>query len=884
MASRYWVGGTAAWDGTAGSKWATTSGGAGGAAVPTSSDDVFFDANSGVAIVTVQTAVGVGGSLNCTGFTGTLIQSTNLNIGSATAGDFILSSGMTFTWTAGAIKLTSTKVSSTTIDLAGKTVGNFTINGNGASFVLANDINATLACAFSGGSVDLNGFNVTCGNLSNGNTLTRSVNLRGGTITLTGTGAIFDAPAGVLTFIWSTGAKIIISNTTVTAKTFAGGTNATIPPVQIAGAALAGTVTFSGAFTCGGFIFDADSNVVFTISTTYTATSLASNGTSGHPAVIKSTSAGTAFTIAVSAGASISYVSLKDSTASGGTFKAYNSTNVSGNTNWNFATVGSLTKGLVYSVFIPPTSIALTKSLKYTVKGSVSKTLGLKYCVRTTHQVAPLGFSPAQITGLRAWFDASQIAGLADGDPVNTWADASGGGNDATKGVFSAPTLKLNQLNGRAVVRFVAASAQALRARYTQVGGGGAPWTMMVVARQTGGADERVVGAIYPDTSNWLLGWHTSFGEGEGYYNGGFVGAGGAVTNTFRQFTGKGDGATGYFYAEGTLTGSASPHENPNGSIAFSGYDGSGGTSELSNCEIAEVILYDGALSDADRGLVETYLNEKYFGTLPPTTYSLKYVVRSIHAITKSLKYTVKGAASALTKSLKYTIRRTPSAITKSLKYTVHVVPSALTKSLVYRVKTSTSKTQSLRYAVRRSISVTLGLKYEVITHPPALTKSLGYRVRTQTAKTQSLKYAVRVSHALTKSLTYDVRSPHAAITRSLKYAVRLTPAAKTLSLRYEVVKAQALTRSLAYKVRASHAKTLSLTYGIIAVIALQKSLKYVVRGQQARTLSLTYTVLKNPYHIAPSLYTPVTGNFTRTNGYTRAASKFRRVRSYTPF
>jgi hypothetical protein len=43
MAARYWVGGTDNWDGTAGSKWATTSGGAGGAAVPVAADDVFID-------------------------------------------------------------------------------------------------------------------------------------------------------------------------------------------------------------------------------------------------------------------------------------------------------------------------------------------------------------------------------------------------------------------------------------------------------------------------------------------------------------------------------------------------------------------------------------------------------------------------------------------------------------------------------------------------------------------------------------------------------------------------------------------------------------------------------------------------------------------------
>ena len=49
MADRYWVGGTANWDGTAGTKWATSSGGLGGASVPTSADDVFFTQRPGIA-------------------------------------------------------------------------------------------------------------------------------------------------------------------------------------------------------------------------------------------------------------------------------------------------------------------------------------------------------------------------------------------------------------------------------------------------------------------------------------------------------------------------------------------------------------------------------------------------------------------------------------------------------------------------------------------------------------------------------------------------------------------------------------------------------------------------------------------------------------------
>ena len=81
MASRYWVGGTAAWDGTAGTKWALTSGGAGGQAVPTSADDVFFDAASGAVTVTVG-ATGNCNTLTFTGFTGTFTgdrKSTRLN-------------------------------------------------------------------------------------------------------------------------------------------------------------------------------------------------------------------------------------------------------------------------------------------------------------------------------------------------------------------------------------------------------------------------------------------------------------------------------------------------------------------------------------------------------------------------------------------------------------------------------------------------------------------------------------------------------------------------------------------------------------------------------------------------------------------------------------
>lgn len=74
MPNKYWVGGTATWDGTAGTKWSLTSGGTGGASVPSATDDVFFDGNSSIIGGPNVTVTIAGGSqcksLDFTGFSG----------------------------------------------------------------------------------------------------------------------------------------------------------------------------------------------------------------------------------------------------------------------------------------------------------------------------------------------------------------------------------------------------------------------------------------------------------------------------------------------------------------------------------------------------------------------------------------------------------------------------------------------------------------------------------------------------------------------------------------------------------------------------------------------------------------------------------------------
>lgn len=75
MASRFWVGGSGTWDTVNTANWSTTSGGVGGASVPTSADNPTLDAASGTVLVTLGADATVLRFL-CAGFTGTVDFST----------------------------------------------------------------------------------------------------------------------------------------------------------------------------------------------------------------------------------------------------------------------------------------------------------------------------------------------------------------------------------------------------------------------------------------------------------------------------------------------------------------------------------------------------------------------------------------------------------------------------------------------------------------------------------------------------------------------------------------------------------------------------------------------------------------------------------------
>ena len=74
---------------------------------------------------------------------------------------------------------------------------------------------------------------------------------------------------------------------------------------------------------------------------------------------------------------------------------------------------------------------------------------------------APAGFSPASVPGLKLWLDANDLDGdgqadsIANDSNVTVWTDKAGGDHNATQSnALNKPTYKTNSLNGKPALRF----------------------------------------------------------------------------------------------------------------------------------------------------------------------------------------------------------------------------------------------------------------------------------------------------------------------------------------------------------------------------------------------------------------------------------------------
>lgn len=243
MGTRYWVGGTGNWDAATTTNWASSSGGASGSPVPTSADDVIFDAASGGGTCTPTVDITIR-SLTCGAFTGTIDWSANnknVTLNLVTSG------------------FNGSGTGTRTINMGN---GTWTIAGNLFSFSTATNLtfNANSSTLiFSGGLAGLITF-ATGGKTFNNVTLNAST----GGYSLTGAGTISG------TFTTNNCSVLFPSATTFTIGTWVKSSSSASPVSFLAGTA-GSVATISSANTPAAMDWMAIRSITFTGGGTFVA-------------------------------------------------------------------------------------------------------------------------------------------------------------------------------------------------------------------------------------------------------------------------------------------------------------------------------------------------------------------------------------------------------------------------------------------------------------------------------------------------------------------------------------------------------------------------------------------------------------------------------------
>lgn len=216
------------------------------------------------------------------------------------------------------------------------------------------------------------------------------------------------------------------------------------------------------------------------------------------------------------------------------------------------------------------------------------------------------GFVPTDITGCRLWLAADLIPGLSNGDPVATWIDQSGAGNNVVQ-VLSPkqPIWNTSQINGKPALLFNGTSSSLASAPFTAIN---QPTTIFAVAKDNGSASFGIIvdGITGPDRNT------LAFNNGNGNFvlYAGSVLVGGTVSAGFHYWSGLFNGVVSEGWLDGASTVTGNPGVSPISGFTI-GSDPAPSGNYL-NGQIAEVIFYDTGLSTMDRQLVEAYLASKY--------------------------------------------------------------------------------------------------------------------------------------------------------------------------------------------------------------------------------------------------------------------------------
>jgi hypothetical protein len=242
----------------------------------------------------------------------------------------------------------------------------------------------------------------------------------------------------------------------------------------------------------------------------------------------------------------------------------------------------------------------------------------------TSSAATPLAsVTPNAVSGLLMWLDASDASTLYDATSggslvsanggIARWEDKSGNARHALQSSSSQrPLRKSGIIGGKDVVRFDGSNDilnlnNAVRwwptGTLIVVAGNGITGAWWYAANATTDYNPEI--RLYTRTGSGVIYWNNAYVFNNG--TGPLFGSG-SVSTIVLSGTSYSSYANSALNITSTLS-SAAPANNPNTYHNLGGYTG---TSEYTAIDIAEVIMYDSALSDATRVGVEGYLKAKW--------------------------------------------------------------------------------------------------------------------------------------------------------------------------------------------------------------------------------------------------------------------------------
>lgn len=219
-----------------------------------------------------------------------------------------------------------------------------------------------------------------------------------------------------------------------------------------------------------------------------------------------------------------------------------------------------------------------------------------------------MAFDPTSIAGCMAWYDFADNSTItASAGAVSQVTDKSGSGHTLTQSTAGLkPTTGLNTINAKNVLHFL--NNRLDTATFTQA----QPITGFAIGQldTASGVNRQMLGnggtspTLYQgSTTVWRMYASTEQGTIPS-------------TTNVTLLSGIFNGASSQLYVNGVLDGTFNPGTNGYLNLSiFIGNDVSAGAPWLGN--IAEVILYNSALSDPNRNNVEQYLLLKWKGSRP---------------------------------------------------------------------------------------------------------------------------------------------------------------------------------------------------------------------------------------------------------------------------